>query len=93
MSFVREQYIYNYKSDNIVNASLLPNEYLTVNDYKISKFTNVQPWYQPEKKYNYLMLDTNHIKTNKDYRDYLVKHNKEIIDFNENLYKKHIMRS
>lgn len=86
--FVREPTNTEYRSDITTNALLTPEKYLQVNQYKFAPFANTDPWFQPNRDYNYYMMNTNGIVDNKQYRKYMTNHNKEIIDYNCALYKK-----
>jgi hypothetical protein len=82
MSFLREPNYTGYNSDIKTNMLQTPEKYLQ-SDPKL-----VTPWFQPNRDYNYYMINSNEIVDNKRYRKYMTTHNKEIIEFNNNLYKK-----
>ena len=86
--FVRTPNETSYTADSNPNMLLTPDKYLQVNTYKFTPFANTDPWYQPNRDYNYYMMNTNQIVDNKRYRKYMTDHNKEIIDYNAALYKK-----
>lgn len=86
--FVREPSITTYKSDINPDALLTPDKYLLTNQYKFTPFANTDPWFQPNRDYNYYMMNSNGIANNTLYRKYMTAHNKEIIDYNTELYKK-----
>ena len=79
-----------YHSNIRTNALLLPQNYLQTNQYTFADHTNTDAWYQPNRDYNYNLLNTNKIDTNKAYRKYMTNHNKEIIKYNTDLCYKEI---
>jgi hypothetical protein len=92
MSFSAEQEYTAFSADHNTDMGMPPEKYLPFHQYQMSKYTNVEPWYQPNRDYNYNLLDTNQITNNKQYRKYMTQNNKEIIEYNEKQYKKQIGR-
>ena len=86
--FVREPIETSYSSNINPNALLTPDKYLHVNQYKFTPFANTDPWFLPNRDYNYYMINSNQIVDNKRYRKYMTDHNKEIMDYNTALYRK-----
>jgi len=101
--FVQEPVFTNYKSDINPNILQTPDKYLQTIQYKFSPFANVDPWFQPNRDYNYYLM--NNITpelfsstilprtysgeiSNKQYRKYMTDHNNEIIKYNTKLYQK-----
>ena len=79
-----------YTSDSRKNALLLPQNYLETTQYTFADHTNTEAWYQPNRDYNYYLINTNSITNNKNYRKYMTNHNQEIIKYNEQLCHKQI---
>jgi len=86
--FIQEPTITGYNSDIKINALLTPEKYLLTNKYKFTPFANIDPWFQPNRDYNYYMINSNNIIDNNMYRKYMTHHMKEITDYNTALYKK-----
>jgi hypothetical protein len=86
--FLSEPILTQYTSDKNPNALLTPEKYLHTNQYKFAPFANTDPWFQPNRDYNYYMINSNNIINNKQYRKYMTHHNKEIINYNSALYAK-----
>lgn len=86
--FIREPTNTPYSSDIKVDALLTPDKYIMTNQYTFSPYTNVEPWFQPNRDYNYYMINSNQIVDNMRYRKYMIRNSNKIEEYNTALYKK-----